>query len=261
MAPPAPAAYDLYFTGSRAPIWDGMYVCVPRPPTFHDRLLASHHVFAFVPSSSSPQWLNEISNEQCIILGDDVEPIFYRFETPDVFMTNKRTTAGDRRCGPPRRPSPPSPALRECNLSGADHHISPFDIYRNQDEMVAIFDWSADSYLGLCTVKNRQPFPMAMLVLPGSTASARAFFLNGSKFEWRRTRDDQLGYDLYHVPQNAHGQPPVRIAFFRTVDQPTPLGPAHGFLQYTFVQPPLLLEALLALSINRWMDMNAVPAM
>ena len=29
---------------------------------------------------------------QCIIIGEDVEPIFYRFETPDVFMTNTTTT-------------------------------------------------------------------------------------------------------------------------------------------------------------------------
>ncbi|KAL5511530.1 hypothetical protein ACEPAH_4747 [Sanghuangporus vaninii] len=159
---------------------------------------------------------------QCIILGEDVEPIFYRFETPEVFMTNKRTT-----------------------------------VYRNQDEMVAVFDWSTDLYLGLCTIKDRQPFAMAMLVLPGSTPSSRAFFLNGAKFEWRRLREDQLNYDLYHAPQNQNG-PGVRIASFRTVDQATPLGPAHGFLQYNFVQPALLLEALLALSLNRWLDMHAM---
>lgn len=29
---------------------------------------------------------------QCIIIGEDVEPIFYRFETPDVYMTNTTTT-------------------------------------------------------------------------------------------------------------------------------------------------------------------------
>ncbi|KAL5533027.1 hypothetical protein ACEPAF_4803 [Sanghuangporus sanghuang] len=87
--------------------------------------------------------------------------------------------------------------------------------------------------------------------------SSRAFFLNGAKFEWRRLREDQLNYDLYHAPQNQNG-PGVRIASFRTVDQATPLGPAHGFLQYNFVQPALLLEALLALSLNRWLDMHAM---
>ncbi|KLO18792.1 hypothetical protein SCHPADRAFT_993244 [Schizopora paradoxa] len=152
---------------------------------------------------------------QCIIIGEDVEPIFYRFETPDVYMTNTTTT-----------------------------------IYRNSD-VVAAFDWTASSYLGLCTVRHRQPFPMSQLVLQGSSATARAFYLNQVKFEWRRDKDDPTGYSLY-TAQN------IRIASFRRQDQNTPVGPSHAFLQYTFVQPALLLESLLALCVNRWIDGNHV---
>ena len=144
--------------------------------------------------------------------------------------------------------------------------------------------------------------------------SGRAFFLNGSKFEWVR-RDDQISYDvseihvcfmnlmlicffasasrrqLYHI---AHNVPTQRIATFRRVEQQTPVGPgmnlflyrkdnhltflycnphvclfavrrlsmasrhtlAHGLFQYTFLQPALLLESLISLCINRWMDQN-----
>ncbi|PAV24328.1 btb poz domain btb2 [Pyrrhoderma noxium] len=157
---------------------------------------------------------------QCIILGEDVEPIFYRFETPEVFMTDTKTM-----------------------------------IYRNQDEVVAAFEWSAGTYLGLCNIRNRQSFPMSQLVLPGSSSNARAFFFQGSKFEWRRLREDPYSYDLFHVPPNVQS---VRIAFFRKIDQQTPVGPAHGFLQYTFTQPFLLLESLLALCLNRWMDVHSM---
>jgi len=29
---------------------------------------------------------------QCIVIGEDVEPVFIRFETPEVFMPTTRTT-------------------------------------------------------------------------------------------------------------------------------------------------------------------------
>lgn len=153
---------------------------------------------------------------QCIIMGEDVEHVFFRFETPEVFMTNTRTT-----------------------------------VYRNKEDVVAAFDWTASNYLGLATVMHRQPFPMSQLVAQGSVPSARAFNLNGMRFEWRRGREDPFSYDLY-APQN------VRIASYRRFDESTPVGPAHGLMQYTFVQPALLLESLLALCINRWLDMNAM---
>lgn len=73
-----------------------------------------------------------------------------------------------------------------------------------------MFNWTTGIYLGSCYVVGRQQFPMPHLVYPGSTAecvlsrlistilkaqsdtaySARAFFFNNMKFEWRR-----LGHD------------------------------------------------------------------
>ncbi|TDL27581.1 hypothetical protein BD410DRAFT_782705 [Rickenella mellea] len=152
---------------------------------------------------------------QCMILGEDVEKLFFRFETPEVYMTNTRTS-----------------------------------IHRNQ-ELVAVFDWTATNYLGLATVIQRPPFPMSRLVLPGSTVNSRAFVFNATTFEWRRRQEDPFSYDLYG-PQN------VKIGIFRRIDQSTPVGPSHGFMHYTFVQPALLLESLLALCINRWIDMNGI---
>ncbi len=50
--------------------------------------------------------------------------------------------------------------------------------------------------------------------------------------------------------------PNTRLACFRRFRQPreTPVGPAHALLQYSFDDDRLMLEALLALSLNRWID-------
>lgn len=32
---------------------------------------------------------------QCIIIGEDVEPVFFRFETPDVYMSYTKTTVSE----------------------------------------------------------------------------------------------------------------------------------------------------------------------
>lgn len=46
----------------------------------------------------------------------------------------------------------------------------------------------------------------------------------------------------------------MKIAVFRLCAQATAIGPSHGLLQYTFTQEVLLMEALVALCINRWID-------
>jgi len=46
------------------------------------------------------------------------------------------------------------------------------------------------------------------------------------------------------------------IAVFRQFSQATPIGPAHGALEYSFTDGLFLLEALLALNLNRWLDLN-----
>lgn len=88
---------------------------------------------------------------------------------------------------------------------------------------------------------------MSHLVLPGMTPNARMFLSDGARFEWRRCYDDHDSYDLYAAP-NKH------IAAFRRYAQATPVGPSHGVLHYTFSHDILLLEALLALCLNRWID-------
>jgi hypothetical protein len=46
----------------------------------------------------------------------------------------------------------------------------------------------------------------------------------------------------------------VKIAFFQRFSQQTPIGPSHATLEYYFSHDLLLLEALLALNLNRWLD-------
>lgn len=46
-----------------------------------------------------------------------------------------------------------------------------------------------------------------------------------------------------------------RIAAFRRCITSTVVGPSHGLLQYKFSHQQLLVESLVSLCINRWMDM------
>jgi len=52
--------------------------------------------------------------------------------------------------------------------------------------------------------------------------------------------------------------PNIRIALFRKYNQLTAIGPSHGLIQYTFSNDVLLIEVLLALLLNRWIDMNGI---
>jgi len=120
-------------------------------------------------------------------------------------------------------------------------------IQRNE-QVVAAFDWTPGNHLGRCRIGARE-IPMAQLVLPGSAPNARMFLSSdGRRFEWRRRlHDDPNSYDLFTAPN-------TRIAIFRRFAQLTPVGPSHGVLQYAFSHDLLLLEALLALCFNRWID-------
>jgi hypothetical protein len=127
----------------------------PQPSSF--MAPASYDLY-FTGSRGNPR--------QCIVIGEDVEPVFFRFETPDVYMTNTRTTVSVNlhTCAFLRPflllPSPKSYPL-PCPAS--------YQIYRNQGEEVAAFDWTASIYLGLVTILNRPAFPMSQLVLQGTT--------------------------------------------------------------------------------------------
>ena len=50
--------------------------------------------------------------------------------------------------------------------------------------------------------------------------------------------------------------PNIQIAAFRWYSQMTAVGPSYALLQYTFTQEDLLVEALLALCLNRWIDLH-----
>lgn len=46
------------------------------------------------------------------------------------------------------------------------------------------------------------------------------------------------------------------IAVYRSFPQATPIGPTHGTLEYNFTDGLFLLQTLLALNLNRWLDWN-----
>jgi hypothetical protein len=58
----------------------------------------------------------------------------------------------------------------------------------------------------------------------------------------------------------AHG-PDVRIGLFHRHNPPEELalGDSYATFFFSFLHPPLLLNALLALSLNRWLDFQGGP--
>ncbi|KAG8217896.1 hypothetical protein J3R82DRAFT_6062 [Butyriboletus roseoflavus] len=116
---------------------------------------------------------------------------------------------------------------------------------------VAAFDWDANGdSLGVATIGDKE-FPMEHLVLPGSCPIARRFqAADGRFYEWRRSYRDPRSYELYVGPNT---QP---IAVYRSFSQATPIGPSHGTLEYNFTDGLFLLQVLLALNLNRWLDWN-----
>jgi len=154
-----------------------------------------------------------------IVIGfEDTKPQFFRFETTVTFMGNTRTT-----------------------------------VYRDAGDDVAWLDWTAGNNLGSVTIHARQSSsPMLHFVMHGSVNGSRAFLsADGRHFEWRRCADDPYSYDLW---ASSRLNPSTRIASYRRSNQNTPVGPSYAFLSYIFNNDYLLLEALIALSINRWLD-------
>jgi len=120
-------------------------------------------------------------------------------------------------------------------------------VYRDQTE-TAIFDWTAGTHLGLLTVGQRQVH-MGQLVKPRSPVARRFNSpVDGLPFEWRRTQSHD--YELFSPGDR-------RIATYTRISYQTKWGVCHGLFRYTFKnQDVLLLEALLALALNRWIDQN-----
>ncbi|KAN0076884.1 hypothetical protein V8E55_010739 [Tylopilus felleus] len=123
-------------------------------------------------------------------------------------------------------------------------------IYSDQHP-VAAFDWDANGdTLGVATLGERE-FPMEHLVLPGSSPTARRFqAADGRFYEWRRSYPDPKSYELYPGPNTSP------IAVYRHFPQASPIGPTHGTLEYNFTDGLFLLQMLLALNLNRWLDWN-----
>ncbi|KAF9792888.1 hypothetical protein BJ322DRAFT_997340 [Thelephora terrestris] len=118
-------------------------------------------------------------------------------------------------------------------------------VYRNAGEVVACMDWPPVGYqLGVLTIANRQS-PMTRFVMHGSTVNSRVFLAaDGRQFEWRRCPDDPNSYDATNH----------RIATYRRRHQDTPIGPSYAYMSYLFDNEHFLLESLIALCLNKWLD-------
>ncbi|KAJ7694218.1 hypothetical protein B0H17DRAFT_932258 [Mycena rosella] len=151
---------------------------------------------------------------------------------------------------------------RNCVIIGEDAvhrffcfetHGSRTTVYTSTSSKVASLLFGPGNQLGSAIIGSRT-VPMADLVSPGSSHNARSFFsADGRKFEWRKSANASGAYDLYTL-----NPPIVRVAAFRRYAEETPVGRSTGLLQYTFAQDGLLLYSLLALSLNRWVDMYAM---
>jgi hypothetical protein len=160
----------------------------------------------------------------CDIIGEHVaRPFFCRFETSDVSI--------------------PSP-----------HHAprKKTTVYRNDEGPVAYLDWGNTDplQLGYITLPTGQQLPMSCMLADGSGPHCRTFVYTGDDqpYEWRRLSDNK-SYDLYNSRNG-------RIASYTNFSSahPSPVGPTFGLLQTTAIDEFFLLQSLLALILNRWLD-------
>ncbi|KAF8479082.1 hypothetical protein DFH94DRAFT_39379 [Russula ochroleuca] len=127
---------------------------------------------------------------------------------------------------------------------------------------IVTFNWFGLSALGTMTWPGPPAHEAHMvdLVMPHQwMPNSRAFFCEGPdqqmrRFWWRRL--PQGNYDLY-----AAHEPDVRIGLFRKHHPPeeNSLGDIYATFNFEFVHEPLLLNALLALCLNRWLDFHDGP--
>ncbi|KAL6307924.1 hypothetical protein BKA93DRAFT_726660 [Sparassis latifolia] len=125
-------------------------------------------------------------------------------------------------------------------------------VYRNTTEVVAYLDWGERDTLGMLTMGTRQE-PMSNFLLPiATTPNVRVFISAADRlyYEWHKV--DHGGYDFY--PASIRGQ---RLATFRRDQNDTPVGLTHATMKYNFDHDHLLLESLVALCLNRWVDRPA----
>jgi len=96
---------------------------------------------------------------------------------------------------------------------------------------------------------------MTHLYMQSTGTSGRLFQISGKRtFEWRKSTESSTeyrgAYDLYNV---ATGQILAGFRRFQSIQQ-TPAGPMYATLAHGFDDDELLLYAVLALCVNRWMD-------
>jgi len=128
---------------------------------------------------------------------------------------------------------------------------------------VVTFNWFGWSALGTMTWPGPPSHEVHMgeLVMPHQSTmpDSRAFLCEGPDqqmrlFSWHRLPHGD--YDLY-----AANEPDVRIGMFRKHNPPEELtiGDIYATFYFNFLHAPLLLKALLALSLNRWLDFQDGP--
>ncbi|PPR04957.1 hypothetical protein CVT24_010415 [Panaeolus cyanescens] len=165
----------------------------------------------------------------CVIIGEDVKPVYFCFETSERnLMPNVRTM-----------------------------------VYRNNKEVCAKLEWSPGNHLGGATIGNRS-LPMSHLVLPGSSTRSFPLFTtchSAHALLYQQTGHGSSGERIEIIHRRMmylYAAQNMRIAVFTRITQATAVGPSHGLLQYTFVHDTLLIEALVALCLNRWIDLHGV---
>ncbi|KZS99003.1 hypothetical protein SISNIDRAFT_447837 [Sistotremastrum niveocremeum HHB9708] len=139
----------------------------------------------------------------------------------------------------------PKPVLYTFTTATGYNMDTRTTIVSGRSDLVAHFDWDNGTHLGTAVVGSRR-FSMTQLVSMGASPGTRRFTHDNMVFEWRKTATDT--YDLYASSN-------IRLAIYRPKNQTTSVGPSHGYFQYSFSgYETLLLESLLALAVNRWIE-------
>ncbi|KZP20774.1 hypothetical protein FIBSPDRAFT_528926 [Athelia psychrophila] len=115
---------------------------------------------------------------------------------------------------------------------------------------VATLNWHTRDRLGLVniTLEPRIQATMSNMAIHVPETNGRMFTsADGVCYEWRRSPEDPRAYDLFLMPDALLGK-------FRHEYEDTPVGPSFAYLQFCFDHQRLLLESMLSLCINRWLD-------